>query len=462
MCRGVTFRQLLLVLQLSQFVAVTRGKTVIVGREDTSVELPCQGSQRKSTTFNWKLPDQTKILGNQNPIFLFKGTIPSPGKRFSNFDSHKADWDRGSFPLIINKLKMEDSDTYICEVENRKEEVELWVFRVSIKPGTSLLEGQSLTMTLDTSPKVANPSIECKGPGNRIVKNAKVLSVPDLRTQDSGSWPCTVSLNQKENKFSIKILVLGFKKASTTAYNSEGELAELSFPLNSEVEDLKGELTWKAEKASSVHRWVTFSIENKKVVQKTAADHLKLQLLETLPLGLKIPQVSLQSAGSGNLTLTLDKGTLHHKVNLVVMKVAQHDDTLTCEVTGPTTPKMTLSLQQENQPARVSEQKKVVQVPAPEAGMWQCLLTDGGEVKIHSKIQVSSTGLLNQNHPKFLAVVLGGTFSFLAFIGLCILCCVKCRHQQRQAARMSQIKRLLSEKKTCQCPHRMRKTQNLI
>lgn len=68
--------------------------------------------------------------------------------------------------------------------------------------------------------------------------------------------------------------------------------------------------------------------------------------------------------------------------------VTQHNNnTLTCEVVGPTSPKMRLTLKQEDQEARVSGEKKVIQVPAPEAGMWHCLLSEGEEVKVDSKIQ---------------------------------------------------------------------------
>lgn len=95
---------------------------------------------------------------------------------------------------------------------------------------------------------------------------------------------------------------------------------EFSFPLNFGDENLQGELRWKTEKAPSPQPWITFSLENKKVSLQKTTGNLKLQLAETLPLHLKIPQVSLESAGSGNLTLTLAKGTLHQEVNLVVMK----------------------------------------------------------------------------------------------------------------------------------------------
>ncbi|GAB1291283.1 T-cell surface glycoprotein CD4 [Apodemus speciosus] len=458
MCRRISFRHLLLLLllQLSQLLAVTQGKTVVLGREGDSAELPCEGSSKKNIVFNWKFPDQRKILGRQNNV-LVRGSF----QVYDRFDSRQSAWDKGSFPLIINKLRMEDSHTYICELENKKEEVELLVFRVIISPGTSLLQGQSLTLTLDS--KIDNPLIECKHKGGKIVKGSKVLSMSNLRIQDSDLWNCTVTLNQKKHSFGMKLSVLAsFQSTSFTVYKSEGESAEFSFPLNFGEENLQGELIWKkAEKPSSSESWISFSLKNKKVSVQKSLTNLKLQMAETLPLSLKIPQVSFQLAGSGNLTLTLDKGTLHQEVNLVVMRVAQlHNNTLTCKVMGPTSPKMRLALlKQGNQEATVSRKEKEVQVTAPDAGMWQCLLNEGEEVKIDSRIQVSSRGL---NQTVFLAVGLGGAFGSLAFIGLCILCCVRCRHQQRQAARMSQIKRLLSEKKTCQCPHRMQKAPNLI
>ncbi|KAH0521249.1 T-cell surface glycoprotein CD4 [Microtus ochrogaster] len=445
MNQGVSFRRLLLVLQLAQLPAVLQGKTVVVGREGNTVDLPCKSSQEKSMFFIWKLSDQTRILGNQNNF-----VTRAQSERFSRFDSRKSSWDKGSFPLVINKLKMEDAGIYICEVENRKIEVELLMFRVTVSPGTHLLQGQSLTLTLESSLKDKDFSMECASPRNGDFKSSKAITVPNLSIQDHGTWSCKVALRKQSDTLSMKISVLGFQNASTTFFKNEGEAVEFSFPLNFDDENLRGELRWKTEKASSPQPWITFSLENKKVSLQKTTGNLKLQLAETLPLHLKIPQVSLESAGSGNLTLTLAKGTLHQEVNLVVMKLAQKDHALICEVKGPTSSKMQLTLKKENQEVKVTKEM-VLQEPAPEAGLWECLLKEEEKVKMNSTIQILSRGL-NQNQPMFLTVVLGGTFSFLAFIGLCILCCLKCRHQQRQAERMSQIKRLLSEKKTCQCP----------
>lgn len=71
-------------------------------------------------------PHLGRVPGTSTKVrLLFTGSL----ELYSRFDSRKNAWERGSFPLIINKLRMEDSQTYVCELENKKEEVELWVFR---------------------------------------------------------------------------------------------------------------------------------------------------------------------------------------------------------------------------------------------------------------------------------------------------------------------------------------------
>lgn len=95
---------------------------------------------------------------------------------------------------------------------------------------------------------------------------------------------------------------------------------EFSFPLTFEDENLVGELRWQEEGTSSLQSWITFSLENRKVLVKTVSKDRKIQLKPTLPLHFSLPQASLQDVGSGHLTLNLSQGQLHQKVNLVVMR----------------------------------------------------------------------------------------------------------------------------------------------
>ncbi|XP_036924118.1 T-cell surface glycoprotein CD4 [Sturnira hondurensis] len=463
MNQGISFRHLRLLLQLALLLpGITQGKEVVLSKAGDTVELSCQIPQKKNLQFTWKYPSGTKILGSFPWGSSF---VVGASKLKDRVETKIFLWDQGSFPLIIRNVEITDSGTYNCEVEKMpKIVVELWVFGLNSSSDTyssiRLLPGKSLTLTLDNPPN-SSPWVEWNGPGNKKKSEGKSLSLSRLGLQDSGPWTCTVSQNEKTLVFNINILVLAFQKVSNTFYTKVGEPVVFSFPLTFEDENLKGELRWQEEGASSLQSWIAFSLENRKVSVVSTRQDRRIQVKETLPLHFSLPKASPRDAGSGKLTLSLKQGQLHQDVNLVVMRMSESQEQLTCEVLGPSSPKLRLSWKLNNQSAKFLNQQKLVKVLNPEQGVWQCLLSDNDKVLLESKVEVLSSALA-QAWPKLLAIVLGAIAGFLIFSGFCIFCCVKCWRQRRQAERMSQIKRLLSEKKTCQCPHRLQKTRHLI
>ncbi|XP_016049761.1 T-cell surface glycoprotein CD4 [Erinaceus europaeus] len=444
-----SFSHLLLVLPLALLPSPppTLGIELVLAKVGEMVELPCKASQ-KIMPFAWHRPPHSNILKRHGNLWT-TGISNMNGR----VESKKSLWDQGSFPLIISQLKVEDSGLYTCEVMGKKLEVDLMVFKVNASSSIHLLSGQSLTLTVEGPTGKGPYFVQWKGPQDKERIEGMTLSLAQMELKHSGPWTCSMTYGKKTLEFHFKIQVQGFLDATTIIYGRAQEKVLFHFPLNLEVRSLKGMLSWQPERPSSPKACVRFSLEDKKVTVTNASLQPKFLVEENLPLRVTLPLAKPEHAGSGKLFLNLTWGVLLKEVKLVVMTVIQSQNNLLCEVWGPTPNNMQLNLSLVNHTVSFLSQHKQVKVVNPEVGTWQCLLSAEGAPLVDFKLEVTSTSV----GAPLLTIVLGGAAAFLFLSVLCVFCCVKCWHRRRQAERMSQIKRLLREKKTCQCSHRLQK-----
>lgn len=84
---------------------------------------------------------------------------------------------------------------------------------MTAQPDTRLLQGQSLTLTLEGRFDESS-SVQWKSPRSKVTKGSQIFSVPQVGVQDSGTWTCIFSQDKKILELDIKILVLGKKCVS--------------------------------------------------------------------------------------------------------------------------------------------------------------------------------------------------------------------------------------------------------
>ncbi|XP_043823319.1 T-cell surface glycoprotein CD4 [Dromiciops gliroides] len=465
MDRETTFATLLLALQLVLLPAMTRGKELILGEAGNNVELPCKASKRENMDFTWKQPDQLVLLKGFRKVLPSK--VIGTTKKKDRIDSSTNEWDRGSFPLIIKKLEMTDSGTYFCEVEDKKQEVQLLVFKMTANPSDSVFSGSNVTLTLHGTSTYPGLKVEWSGPGDtskRIPrKDKKTLDLIHMGPNEGGSWVCTVSVNDKTLKLSSRITVFGFTSSSQTFYELMGSAAEFSFPLSLNEQKLNelqpnGELRWQVEGVASPPQSAKFPWKDQTLTMEKGSPIFKLRVSK-LPVTMTLFPVLPQHAGSGVFLLKFSSGTLEQKVNLVVMRAMSRESPhqqLSCDVLGPIIPGLTLRWMLENQTEKtleVSKEQRQLEVKEPKDGTWECQLLSQNQRLLKSD-SFKLTAKQEWHLPFHLGIGLGVGASLLLISGLCIFCCARRRHRLRRAERMSQIRRLLSEKKTCQCPHR--------
>ncbi|XP_038623981.1 T-cell surface glycoprotein CD4 [Tachyglossus aculeatus] len=467
---------LLLVLPLHPEVLLAdrnKEKELVLGEAGKEVRLPCRSKEKKDVAFIWKQPDGAMVIRGGGPSVKGKG--PTQLQNRVIFPDQK---DLGNFPLIIQNAELADSKTYFCEVEGSKKEVQLLVLRMSIagfnplsaSGSISLLTGMRMNVTLHGQLSVAILSAVLQGPKGKKSSPQKLTSdplvTPPLGIEDSGLWKCIVSVPARSSEpltMAFNIQVQGFQKPSETFYGVANESVTFAFPLNFKPSELSGELDWNQKEPFDLS--ATLSLKNEK--QRWVWRSAKLGPTEEGSghnLSFRVNRLRTQHAGSGCLRLRIENqpsGKLEQKVELVVMEVSVNRTPertlpkLKCEVHGPELSSSALEVCWALGNKSEECQKQRVQVEPEEAGIWKCQLRSNSQILLRKIIRLEETRVLSRH--LLLGSGLGVSSGLLLAIGLVVFCSARRRHRRQRAERVSQIRRLLNDNKTCQCPHRFQK-----
>ncbi|XP_028910326.1 T-cell surface glycoprotein CD4 isoform X2 [Ornithorhynchus anatinus] len=462
---------LLLVFPLHPRVLADKNKEkkLVLGEVGKDVQLPCQ-SIKKDSTYIWKQPDGVMIIRGGGHLTKGKG----PTQLQSRVDYPEKN-DLGNFPLTIRSVELADSKTYFCEVEGSKKEVQLLVLKMTIAgdrtlPTTAsitLLAGMKIRVTLHGQLSVASLSAVLQGPKDTKPTIQKVTSDPlvtqPLGIEDSGPWKCIVSVPSRSTEpltMAFNIQVQGFRKPSEIFYGVVNDSLTLTFTLNFKPSEKNWEMFWNQAGPFNLSTALT----DLKEQQNREGKSVKTGFTEKSSdhrLHFQVKNLQAQHAGSGFFRLYIEKlkWKLEQKVELVVMEVslkpapARSLPDLRCELHGP---ELSHSLEVcwvlGNK--SVTCQKQWIQVEPEEAGLWKCQLRSNNEALLQKNIRLEEPSLLSKH--LLLGSGLGVSSGLLLAIGLVVFCSARRRHRRR-AERVSQIRRLLKDNKTCQCPHRFQK-----
>ncbi|KGL87102.1 T-cell surface glycoprotein CD4, partial [Charadrius vociferus] len=386
--------------------------------------------------------------------------------------------------LKVFNLRLSDAGIYTCEYDSHTVSISLHVFELTISLGGHFLPNEvpQLTLVQNSSQPLPDLNIALFDSNNNAVrpkplpKNTRqkyILELKELEATDSGPWMCHIHSDSPliNHNITFDVKVLGFQNPGLERkYATVDSTVILSWHLNFQKIKWKkgftGQLKWKQQESTTTHELLDFNVTARGEKHETKkSSHFRFEIPESKPentINVKLPKVHFNHSGQYQCQLAYNGRDTHSRIELVVMKVSANPVgplsrgakmTLTCQVSSPLPPNAHLRWERVNgtqmdiKMSKKNEAKVEVNVSA--AGLWNCHLIEGNEMKISLNYPVEEA-------PVWISYVVIGTSiagSVLVFglACLCIISGISWQRRRQRAKRMVRARQYLLENKTCQC-----------
>ncbi|NXH10239.1 CD4 protein, partial [Bucco capensis] len=395
----------------------------------------------------------------------------------------RAEIDSHTKHLKVSHLRLSDAGDYTCRWDGSPTvTISLHVIELTISSEGHCLPDESLVLTLNSSLSLPDLKITLFNSHGDTVRpelsphkshRSYIMELKELKARDSGTWKCHVHsaspfINQN---ISFDVKVLGFQTpAFKREYATVDGTITLSWHLNFQQitwrKAFTGHLNWKQTQSASTQELLGFKVTEQGEKHETIkSSHFQLELPESKTqsaIEVKLPRIHVNYSGHYQCQLAYNGRYVQSTIELLVMEASANpvgpllrgtEMILTCQVLSSLPPNAYLRWERVNGTVKDIKESKQhegkVEVTISAAGLWNCHLIEGNDIKISLKYLVEEA-------PTWMSYVvtgasIAGSVLLFGLACLCIIHGVRWQRRRQRAKRMAQARQHLLENKTCQC-----------
>ncbi|KAM4581266.1 CD4-1 molecule isoform 1-T2 [Odontesthes bonariensis] len=383
------------------------------------------------------------------------------GRNINSNDPWKDKLSLSGNSLVIKNIQENNYGTILCNAKNKVEKItstyKLIKVNVSVSPAMLLLPevDVSLTCNVETPQGQKTPTIQWKTPQGKMETAINGKFMKKAESQDSGTWTCVVTIDQKEQSFPIVVKVVGLSPAPRRQYTSTSSSLNIpcSFPsdipweqIKQDIKDVQWHFIAKKSSSQNPQKLVSFSPGDSSSWKKDQDRELKHTENQKGDFSLFRNKGKADDGGEYQCTVTFKNGkTVTSLIEVDVLQiipspgavlVSGHQLNLTCNTSQQLPEDLKVRWMPPNQfSSNVDKGSSHLYIPnvgTKASGMWRCELLLGNKRLTIADITLKIEPILSV----WMLVIICSAAVILVL--LCVLTFILCRRRQRKTRHLRQ------------------------